>query len=98
MRYFKVYVQGSAALYCNYCYSNKSWEECESKSEQHYCKDNIPYVCYTSHIVERRMERKSILIRRVAEERIFALGRSASTTGAMYIAAIQTLVITSRCF
>ena len=46
---------------------------------------------------KRRMERKSILIRRVAEERIFALGRSASTTGAMYIAAIQTLVI-RRCF
>ncbi|KAJ7382230.1 hypothetical protein OS493_036263 [Desmophyllum pertusum] len=46
--------EGSAALYCNYCYSNKSWEECESKSEQHYCKDNIPYVCYTSHIVEKK--------------------------------------------
>ena len=42
------------ALYCNFCYSNKSWDECDSSSKKLYCGDDIPYVCYKKHRVEMK--------------------------------------------
>ncbi|XP_078360652.1 uncharacterized protein LOC144644944 isoform X3 [Oculina patagonica] len=40
------------ALYCNFCHSNKSWDECDSENKQDHCGNDATYVCFKIHRLE----------------------------------------------